>query len=139
MKNYSNPASTVDLIVPREGGLLLVRRKHEPFEDDWAFPGGFLNNGKESLEEAGCRELFEETTLMTDPNNLKLVGVYSSPKRDPRGHVIAHVYEVLQYAGVPKAADDAAEVRVYKEKPEKMAFDHSQIWDDYFSQRRVQK
>ena len=133
---YVNSASTVDLIVPYEGGIVLIRRKHDPFKDHWALPGGFLELGKETLEEAATRELFEETSLRTDPNELRLVGVYSDPKRDPRGHVIAHAYEVRNYSGELRANDDAAEVRVFRELPDKLAFDHSKILNDYFNRRR---
>ncbi|MEK6758101.1 MAG: NUDIX hydrolase, partial [Nanoarchaeota archaeon] len=84
---YVNPASTVDLIVFFDGGIILIKRKHEPFKDCWALPGGFLELGKETLEQAAVRELFEETSLITNPEELKLVGVYSDPRRDPRGHV----------------------------------------------------
>ena len=53
--HYVNPASTVDLIVPYEGGIIFVKRKHEPFKGYLALPGGFLNMGKETLEEAAVR------------------------------------------------------------------------------------
>ena len=129
--NYNNPASTVDLIVPYNGGIVLIKRKHEPFKGQWALPGGFLENGNETLEEAAARELFEETSLQTNPSELRLVGVYSDPKRDPRGHVIAHVYEVRRYSGKLKASDDAADARVFKELPENLAFDHGKILVDY--------
>jgi len=128
---FKNPGSTVDLIVKVDGGVLFVKRKHAPFKGQWAFPGGYLECGKETLEEAGVRELCEETSLKANPKNLELLGVYSNPKRDPRGHVIAHVYVVKQFTGRMKANDDAAEVKVFKEKPERLAFDHSKIYDDY--------
>lgn len=128
---FQNPGSTVDLIVKVDGGLLFIKRKHAPFKGQWAFPGGYLECGKESLEEAGVRELYEETSLKANPNDLELLGVYSNPKRDPRGHVIAHAYVVKKFSGKMKANDDAAEVKVFKEKPESLAFDHSKIYDDY--------
>jgi len=128
---FKNPSSTVDLIVKIDGGLLFIKRKHAPFKGQWAFPGGYVECGKESLEEAGVRELYEETSLKANPKNLELLGVYSNPKRDPRGHVIAHVYAVKNFSGKIKANDDAAEAKIFKEKPERLAFDHSKIYDDY--------
>ena len=56
---YSNPGATVDLIVEREEKILLVKRKGVPFQNMWALPGGFLEYGKESLEQAAIRELKE--------------------------------------------------------------------------------
>ena len=130
--NYTNPAATVDLIVPYEGGIILVKRKNEPFMGYWAIPGGFLEQGKETLEEAAVRELFEETNLRTGISELVLIGVYSDPKRDPRGHVISHVYEARNCFGEPRAKDDAAEIKVFRELPRKLAFDHRKILSDYF-------
>ncbi|HLC78077.1 MAG TPA: NUDIX hydrolase [Candidatus Nanoarchaeia archaeon] len=135
--HYSNPASTIDLIVPYQEGIVYVLRKHEPFKGYWALPGGFLEMGKETLEEGGVRELYEETNLVAKTRDLKLYGVYSDPKRDPRGHVIAHAYEVGKYKGTLKAKDDAADVRVFKEIPEKLAFDHIKILEDYFKKKRL--
>lgn len=132
MAKYINPASTVDLIVCYDDGIIFIKRKYEPFKDYWALPGGFLENGKETLEEAASRELFEETNLKTNPHELKLIGVYSDPKRDPRCHVITHVYEVKNYFGILKANDDAKEIGVFKEIPEKLAFDHLRILNNYF-------
>lgn len=136
--HYVNPASTVDLIVPCDGGIVLIKRKHEPFKDCWALPGGFLELGKETLEQAAARELFEETSLRTKPEELRLVGVYSDPERDPRGHVIAHAYEAKNYSGKLKANDDAAEVRIFRELPDKLAFDHKKILSDYFKNRKLE-
>ena len=133
---YVNPASTVDLIVPYDNGIVLIRRKHDPFKDHWALPGGFIENGKETLEQAATRELFEETSLRANQNELRLIGVYSDPKRDPRGHVIDHVYEVRQFSGKLKANDDAAETRIFKTLPKNLAFDHKIILSDYFKNTR---
>ncbi len=135
---YVNPASTVDLIVFFDGGIILIKRKHEPFKDCWALPGGFLELGKETLEQAAVRELFEETSLITNPEELKLVGVYSDPRRDPRGHVISHVYEVRNYSGKLSANDDAVEVKAFRELPNKLAFDHKKIISDYFKNRQLE-
>jgi len=136
MAKYLNPASTVDLIVNCEKGIVLIKRKKEPFKGYWALPGGFLENGKESLEEAASRELFEETNLKTNPDELRLVGVYSDPKRDPRGHVISHVYEARNYSGELKAKDDAQEINIFKEIPNNLAFDHKKILENYFKDKK---
>jgi ADP-ribose pyrophosphatase YjhB (NUDIX family) len=129
---YINPATTADLIVPIDGGLLFVKRKEEPYKGYWAFPGGFLE-GNETVEQTGVRELFEETRITTTVKDLELLGVYSEPGRDPRGRVISHPYVVKNFTGTPEAADDALEVRVFKEKPDKLAFDHPKMYDDYKS------
>jgi len=61
---YERPSVTVDVVIftlqERELHVLLVKRKHWPFEGRWAIPGGFVNMS-ESLELAARRELEEET------------------------------------------------------------------------------
>src|SRR3989344_5650769 len=91
---YKHPCATADVIVERDNKVLLIRRKHEPFRNFWALPGGHINFGKETLEETAKRELGEETGILVDEENLRLFGVYSEPNRDPRGHYITHVYEI---------------------------------------------
>ena len=131
---YKNPASTIDVIVVKEGRVLLVKRKHPPFVWTWALPGGYLKYGKETLQQTVVRELKEETNLVVNENDLELLGVYSDPGRDPRGHVISHVYVAKKVFGKVKAGDDAQETNFFsiKDLPE-LAFDHAKILKDYFS------
>lgn len=126
---FKNPASTADIIVENEGKVLLVKRKNPPYREMWAIPGGFIEYAKETLEDAARRELREETGL--EALNLTLVGVYSAPDRDPRGHVIAHVYSA-EVNGRPKNGDDAKAVKFFSlDKLPKLAFDHDKIIKDY--------
>ncbi len=133
---YKNPGCTADIIIERKGSILLVKRKHEPFKDMWALPGGYLEYGEETIEQTCIRETKEETDI--DIQELKLFGVYSNPDRDPRGHVISHVYIATKYSGHKKAGDDAIEARyfpLYDNHPmlnfPQLAFDHNQIINDY--------
>jgi 8-oxo-dGTP diphosphatase len=71
------------------GGVLLIRRKNPPFQGQFALPGGFVDIG-ETTEAAALRELKEETGI--DGSSPRLIGVYSDPTRDPRGHTIGIAY-----------------------------------------------
>jgi 8-oxo-dGTP diphosphatase len=129
---YKNPCATVDLIVEKNNKILLIKRKNGPFKNMWALPGGFLDYGKETLEQAAKRELEEETSIITKTSDLELLGIYSDPGRDPRGHVISHTYIVKEYAGTPKANDDAKDVGFFSlENLPELAFDHDRIIEDY--------
>ena len=108
-------------------GIVLIERKNPPLGK--AIPGGFVDYG-ESLESAVKREAKEETNL--ELKNMKLVGVYSEPGRDPRGHVISIVFEA-EGEGKLKASDDAKEVRVFRKLPKKVAFDHAKILREVLS------
>lgn len=132
IQEYKNPAATASMIVQEEDKIYLVKRKHPPFEGMWALPGGFLNCDKENLEAAAVRELKEETNLDARVEDLQLLCVHSSPNRDPRGHVIDHVYVVRKYSGIPKANDDAAELKSFPlyNLPE-LAFDHLKAVEKY--------
>lgn len=137
---FKNPGTTTDLIVENKNGkILLIKRKHEPFKGKWALPGGFLNYGEETLEECAVRELEEETHLITKPNSLELLGVYSKPYRDPRGHTIAHAYIVRGYSGKVKPDDDAEEKKwADKKSLTGLAFDHDEIIKDFYKWKEKQ-
>ena len=72
--------------------ILLVRRGEEPFCGYYSLPGGFLRPD-ETIEEAACRELTEETGVV-QPHILPMK-TYSTPHRDPRGWVISCAFLAL--------------------------------------------
>jgi 8-oxo-dGTP diphosphatase len=119
------PALATDGILVKDGKILLVKRGKGPFKGYHALPGGFVEYG-ETVEEAVVREVKEETALKTEV--VRLLGVYSDPERDPRGHVISVVWELRLLGGKLKAGDDAAEaVWVDGDRLPEMAFDHLEI------------
>ena len=99
-----------DMVLVENGKILLVKRGREPFKGEWAIPGGRIDEG-ETAEDCVRREMKEETGLDVKP--IKLVGIYSDPKRDPRG-IIAAAYLVRRIEGELKAGDDAEEVRWFE-------------------------
>lgn len=127
---YPRPAVTADLVIlagSRENReILLIQRDHDPFAGTWALPGGFVDEN-EDLPDAARRELKEETGV--DVDELRQVGAFGKPGRDPRGHVITVAY-VVELPDKPGAlpGDDAREVAWYplEDLPE-MAFDHADI------------
>jgi len=126
-----HPVPTVDLIIRRGGGVILIKRRYPPH--GWALPGGFVELG-ESLEEAAIREGGEETSL--EIKLLRQFHSYSDPSRDRRRHTITTVF-IAKGEGELKAADDAAAAEVFTSDslPSPIAFDHSQILEDYFSNK----
>jgi 8-oxo-dGTP diphosphatase len=128
--DYPRPALTADAVVFRRARsghqVLLIRRKHAPFEGMWALPGGFLDEG-ETLEACAVRELAEETGV--SGVGLSLVGVFSRPGRDPRGWTVSAAYAGVARGEVEaRAADDAAEIGWHDlgVLPQ-LAFDHADI------------
>ncbi len=125
---YKSPKLTTDGAILEDNKILLIKRKNEPFKGKWALPGGFIEYG-ERVEDAVVREVFEETGIITAIKDL--VGIYSDPNRDPRGHIITVVYQLNMKGGVLKAEDDAADAKFFKinDLPE-LAYDHNIIIED---------
>jgi len=129
-------ADTIIELIDRPGKpIVLIERRNPP--PGWAIPGGFVDVG-EHIEQAAVREAQEETAL--DVTLTVLLGVYSDPRRDARGHTVSVVY-VAMAQGTPCAQDDAAAVGVFSPEnlPLNLAFDHHRILADYLAYRRTGK
>jgi 8-oxo-dGTP diphosphatase len=127
-----NPLLTVDTVITQNNSVILIRRKNPPFKGSWALPGGFVEYG-ETVDSAAIRESKEETGL--DIKLDGIVGVYSDPQRDPRGHIISICFLGHKIGGRLVADTDAADVQSLKideiSKIE-LAFDHNKILEDAF-------
>ncbi len=130
MSRPETPLLAVDLIIRlpgAQGRIVLIERRNPP--PGWALPGGFVDLG-EMAEAAAVREAREETRL--EVRLRCLLGCYSAPDRDPRGHTASVVY-VADGRGEPRACDDARDLRLVdpREPGLPLAFDHRRILDDY--------
>ncbi|GCD99734.1 NUDIX domain-containing protein [Embleya hyalina] len=126
---------TADVVCIRDGHVLLITRGWPPHEGRLALPGGWVDPGETSLS-AAARELWEETGVRVDVEDLVLVGVYDDPERDPRGRYVSAAYTVTVPADTTaRAGDDAAAVQWvrFDRLPQELAFDHRHILDDALS------
>uniref|UniRef100_A0A7J3TJT7 NUDIX hydrolase n=1 Tax=Geoglobus ahangari TaxID=113653 RepID=A0A7J3TJT7_9EURY len=115
-------------MIPYKGGIVLIKRKNEPFKGYYALPGGIVEYG-ERVEDAVVREVREETGL--ECKIKKLVGVYSDPERDPRGHFVSICFLMEVVGGELRASSDAEDVKIFKLKElPKLAFDHEKMIKD---------
>lgn len=136
MSKPVTPLLTADVIIEMplldDRPVVLIERRYEPF--GWAIPGGFVEVG-ETIAAAARREALEETCLQVELE--MLLGIYSDPKRDFRGHTACSVF-VGTATGTPKAADDAKDIALFDpyNVDVELAFDHRQILDDYCKYRR---
>jgi len=123
----------IELIDFPDCPIVLIERANQPY--GWAIPGGFVDLG-EIVEQAAMREAQEEVSL--NVRLIALLGIYSDPSRDTRGHTVTAVY-VGEAAGTPEAADDAKNCRLFSlnELPEPLAFDHAQVLADYKKYRET--
>jgi 8-oxo-dGTP diphosphatase len=120
-------ADVIIELIDRPGRpIVLIERRFPP--PGWALPGGFVEVG-ETVEAACVREAAEETSL--DVEVVRLVGVYSDPGRDPRGHTVGVTFLCRLAGGVLRGADDAAEARWFGlDALPQLAFDHAAIVAD---------
>ncbi len=145
---FERPSVTADIVIftlddADELNILLIKRGGFPYKDCWAIPGGFLEAGKESIDEAAARELRTETNI--DDVYPKQLYTFGDLGRDPRTTVISVAYTAL----VPKhkldikAGDDAKEAKLFAIKYDvngiiftngntvitesDLAFDHAEI------------
>jgi 8-oxo-dGTP diphosphatase len=130
------PQITADVIIEMplldDTPIILIERKYEPY--GWAIPGGFVEVG-ETIATAAVREALEETSLDVELDIL--LGIYSDPKRDFRGHTACAVF-IGNASGKPAAADDAKDIALFDpfNVDVELAFDHSLILQDYCDYRR---
>ena len=125
--NRPRPVLAVDAVIIRKNGnIVLVKRRKPPYEGYWALPGGFVKYG-ETVEDAIKREVKEETGL--DVEIKGLIGVYSKPNRDPRGHVVSIAYLVVEVSGDLRGSEET-DIGEFNAIPDKLAFDHNDILRD---------
>jgi len=130
---YPRPAVTADIVVIKptdnQREVLLIERKHPPFEGMWALPGGFLDMD-ETLEDAALRELQEETGITGI--ELEQFHTFSKVDRDPRHRTITTVFigYTNENTADPEAGDDAANTRWFPlhDLPP-LAFDHGEVME----------
>ncbi len=111
---YLDPKLATIAVVPKDGGVVMVRRGIDPGYGLWVVPGGFVDLG-EVVEEAVVRETLEETGLTV--RVLRLLNIFSY--RDSPTVVVAYIAEYL--AGELHAGDESLEARIFK--PEEIPWD----------------
>jgi ADP-ribose pyrophosphatase YjhB (NUDIX family) len=115
-----------------DGRIVLIRRRDNGM---WGLPGGMVNWG-EDIPTTVQRELEEETGLQLSTIR-RLVGVYSSPERDPRVHSICVVIEVEAHGEMQ--VQDTMEVTDVQAFPPSalpigtLSHDHDRQLQDYFN------
>ncbi|BBC94997.1 NUDIX hydrolase [Streptomyces rochei] len=120
---------TADVVVTTtDGYVLLIERGWDPFQGQWALPGGHVDPG-ETSRVAAARELSEEAGVHAAPEELEPIGVFDQPDRDPRGRYVTVAYHLTVIPGtIVEAGDDATNAQWWplSDLPP-LAFDHADI------------
>lgn len=130
---FQNPIPVAVVLVPVDDGVLVVRRNIEPQKGMLALPGGYIELG-ESWQEAGAREVFEETGITIDPACVELVTVFSAPDGTL---IILGQAAPLCRADLPDFVgnEEATECTCIC-TPEELAWSlHTQVVKEYFARR----
>ncbi len=110
---------TVDIVIPRlspSGSgweVAFIQRKKQPYQGEWALPGGHLNTEDTSLEAAAQREVREETGLDIPLHLFQQVETYEDFE-DSRGKYVCLLYVLktsLDPEALIEAGDDASRVQ----------------------------
>ncbi|MEU0001816.1 NUDIX hydrolase [Streptomyces microflavus] len=119
---------TADIVLLTDDHVLLIERRWNPYAGSWALPGGHVDAGEASLQ-AAVRELKEETGITVLAKDLRQVGAFDAPGRDPRGRYVTVAYTAtLPEPVTPTPLDDAADARWWPINAlPPLAFDHADI------------
>lgn len=132
---YLNPTPVAVTILPVDEGVLTVRRDIEPRKGFLALPGGFIMMG-ESWQQAGARELFEETGIQIDPTEIIDFRTLSAPDGTL---LVFGLAKPRKFSELPEfvANTESSEIAVVNE-PQELAFPlHTQVLEEYFRRKQL--
>ena len=132
--SFVNPLPVAVVVLPVDNGVLVVRRNIEPGFGQLALPGGYINRD-EAWQQAGARELWEETGIIIQPQNLREFRVKSAP--DYRTLMIFGVAHTVRASALPPFVPNAEtqEIEVLN-APQQLAFStHTEALREYFAER----
>ena len=129
---YENPVpATCTVIADPDNRILLVKRAVDPKKGFWCLPGGFMEL-RETPEEAGLRELKEETGLSGKIDMLLGLSTHTGKQYDT---ILMSGFLVRSYTGRPVAGDDAVAIRWFSKKdlPEIAFTSHMNFINIYYA------
>jgi ADP-ribose pyrophosphatase YjhB (NUDIX family) len=129
-----NPLPVAVILLPVDDGVLLVRRNIEPQIGQLALPGGYMNLG-ETWQQAGARELFEETGIIIRPAEVREFCVKSAPGGTTL--LVFGIASAVRVQDLPEfvSNDETQEVCVIT-APQELAFStHTEALHEFFASR----
>jgi ADP-ribose pyrophosphatase YjhB (NUDIX family) len=134
--SFVNPLPVSVVLLPVDDGLLAVRRNIAPQIGQLALPGGYINRG-ESWQQAGARELLEETGVVILPEDLREFRVKSAPGYNTL--IVFGLARRIRASDLPPFApnEETQEICVLN-TPQELAFStHTEALREYFASRQA--
>ncbi len=133
--DYDVPLCTVDItiftLIDGVLNVLTVFRGEHPCKAQWALPGGFIDQKKDSSTEAAAHRVLKQKTGLSSAY-LEQIETIGTPKRDPRGWSLTILYFALVDINqvVLSHSDKKSEwLPVSSLTKNSLAFDHNQLVD----------
>lgn len=131
VKRYPTVFATVDVVIERDGKLLLGRKATQ---QKFRFVGGFADPALDnSYEDAAKREAKEETTLLVSKVNYLGSTRIDDPRyRGTEDCIITHLFLAEEWEGTPAASDDIAELKwfsIEEISPATFVDEHRVLWE----------
>jgi ADP-ribose pyrophosphatase YjhB (NUDIX family) len=135
MIRYDNTPTVVVVLVPLQGGLLIIRRAllGEGY-GKLALPGGYQMLGQ-TWQEAGAREVVEETGVVISPEALRVVTVETTPDR--RQNLLFCKSPPVEHGGAFSHDAEVSEVLVIYEPVETAFTLHTRVVREFFENSGV--
>lgn len=122
------PRVAINLLVKdSDGRVLLTKRNIPPFKRKWHFPGALLLKN-EKISDCQKRIANKELgTRLEEGEKLVLIGVFENLDKDPRGHLIDLLYDVMiSNESRIKPTIESSETRFFDKLPKDMGFNHQE-------------
>ncbi len=132
-KTYANPTPVAVVLLPVDDSLLVIRRNIEPRKGMLALPGGFIDLG-ETWQQAGQREMREETGIEISSEAISLFDVKSTPD----GKILIFgLAQPIRRANIQPFADSEIQEIAYISTPQELGFPiHTEMVRRYFQRLR---
>jgi ADP-ribose pyrophosphatase YjhB (NUDIX family) len=129
---YRNPLPVAVVLLPMEGGVVVIRRNTEPRRGTLTLPGGYIDFG-ETWQEGAQRELLEETGIEIDRNDLVLYDVQNG--LDNTLVIMGLAKEMPLNALKPFTSKETQEVTII-DRPIELGFPlHTEVVKRYFAEK----
>ena len=111
------PRSTVEVLIIKDGAVLLAKRSIDPYKGMWHSPGGTVYF-REKITDAVKRVAKEEIGVDVEVGELLGIIEYDSEKDEYFGNSLSHVYFCKIVRGTPMAEEQSEEIAFFKEIPD---------------------